>query len=163
MGVKRTIKGRIHLIFIIYRDSPPSPSAREGSGYIWEGYGGGELVLTESKGVNIVSVRRDNTICKGVTIPETKKEENSSELSVSRFLNPGLSLQDKRRDTLSCRKSNRSLYCLPQTTKRPRKVFFVQDSINALSSVRSRLLRPHRTVPWKPGHKVRTRSSLYQM
>ena len=39
MGVEGTIKGRIHLIYIIYRETPPSPSARERSGYIWEGYG----------------------------------------------------------------------------------------------------------------------------
>ena len=52
-----------------------------------------------------------------------EKEENSSELSVSCFMILGLYLRDKRRDTLSCRKSNRSLYCLPQTTKRPKKVF----------------------------------------
>ena len=31
MGVKRTIKGRIHLIFIIYRDSPPAPLQERGA------------------------------------------------------------------------------------------------------------------------------------
>ena len=40
MGVKGTIKGRIHLIYIIYigktNGPSPSPSAREGSGYNWE-------------------------------------------------------------------------------------------------------------------------------
>jgi hypothetical protein len=38
MGVEGTIKGRIHLIYIIYRRRlSPSPSARQGSEYIWEG------------------------------------------------------------------------------------------------------------------------------
>jgi hypothetical protein len=37
MGVEGTIKGEVHIIYIIYREISPSPSAREGSGYIWEG------------------------------------------------------------------------------------------------------------------------------
>jgi hypothetical protein len=38
MGVNGRIKGRIHLIYIIYRERlSPCPSAREGSGYNWEG------------------------------------------------------------------------------------------------------------------------------
>jgi hypothetical protein len=41
MGVEGTIKGEVHIIYIIYREISPSPSAREGSGYNWEGYGEG--------------------------------------------------------------------------------------------------------------------------
>ena len=38
MGVEGTIKGEVHLIYIIYIEGlSPSPSAREGSGYNWEG------------------------------------------------------------------------------------------------------------------------------
>ena len=31
MGVEGTIKGRIHLIYIIYRDSPPAPLQERGA------------------------------------------------------------------------------------------------------------------------------------
>ena len=72
MGVEGTINGRIHLIYIIYRETLPQPLCKRGEWIQLGGIRGGLLVLTENKRVNIVSVRRDNTICKGVTIPRTK-------------------------------------------------------------------------------------------